>query len=122
MSRLFYVLSGQHKYSAAVELADRMVLERVEVPAYLTKFRCHIIKADTPLELRQKIAGREQARQDTVKRQSLSDTIQWFLKEVEMFTQRAVQNNEPVIISKRELLKLTYQKTGKSFNADGTPV
>jgi hypothetical protein len=122
VNKLYYVLSGQHRFAAAMELKERMEKERVEVPEYCHKFRCNIIKPDTPLEVRQQIAGREQARQETVKRQSLSDTISWFLREVESAKAKAAQEGTQVSVSKKELLRTTYIKTGKNTSTDGTVV
>lgn len=122
VSRFYYILSGQHRYSAAIELMEGLTRDRLEVPQYLKSFRCHIVKQDTPLEVRQQIAGREQARQETVRKQTLSDTIQWFLKEVDIVKQRALKDHVPVVISKRDLLKITYMKTGKTITNDGTTV
>jgi hypothetical protein len=101
---------------------ESLTRDRLEVPQYLRSFRCHVVKQDTPLDIRQRIAGREQARQETVRKQTLSDTIQWFLKEVETVKQRAARDQVPVVISKRDLLKTTYMKTGKTITNDGTIV
>lgn len=96
--------------------------ERAEVPSWCKNFRCNVIKGGTSLEDRQKIAGREQARQEGVQRQQLHDTVVWFLKEVEMAKERMVKAGEPVVINKFQLLRTTYTKTGKSIAADGSMV
>lgn len=57
-----------------------------------------------------------------VRKQTLSDTMQWLLKEVESFKRRAEREGGSTVLSKKELLKVTYSKTGKTLNTDGTPV
>ncbi len=115
MSQLYYILSGQHRFAAACELKEKMEKERLPIPDFVTKF--NIIKPDTPLSIRQKIAGREHVRQETMRNQSLSDTVAWFLKEVEK-----VKSSDHPMIVKKDLLKETYIKTGKNPATDGTPV
>lgn len=99
-----------------------MEKERIDVPTWCRKFRAHIIRPGTSLADRQRIAGREQARQQGVQSQTLSDTVTWLLKEADMHKARCEAAGEPVKYNKKELLKATYAKTGKIFSSDGTPV
>ena len=122
VSLKYYVLSGQHKFSASQDMAESFLKERQPVPKWCKKFRCNVIKEGTSLEDRQKIAGREQARQEGVQRQMLHDTVVWFLKEVDMAREKMIQAHEPVVYNKLSLLKTTYLKTGKSIAADGSMV
>lgn len=99
-----------------------MEQERIPVPKWCQKFRCQVIKAGTSLQDRQLIAGREQARQEGVQRQKLSDTVRWFRNEARMAQERMEKAGVPVVLNKGELLRSTYIKTGKNIASDGTMV
>ena len=86
-----------------------------QLPRHLQSFRCKRIKPGTRLEVRQMIAGREQARAGTVLIRPLSSKLAWYLKE-----RREMDPDKPQATS--ELLHRVYMKCGCTRATDGAMV
>ena len=110
-----YILDGQHKYSAASVLREDLQRRDLPVPRWMTFFRCRRVNPSVPLDKRQLIAGREQARTSTVMQQSLSQKLAWFLKE-------AKEADPTTMPSKAGLLQKVYLKCGCTKASDGSVV
>ena len=118
----YFVIDGQHKFQASQNIRRKLESENRPVPMWAKQFRCRVLKAGLELEVLQRVAGREQARSQTVASMTFSQTMDWFLREVEKVRSAAERAGEPVVINRSELLRLTYDKTGKTTKYDGSVV
>ena len=118
----YFVIDGQHKYQASQNIRRKLESENRPVPQWARRFRCRVLKAGLELEVLQKVAGREQARSQTVASMTFSQTMDWFLREVEKVRSAAERAGEPVVINRSDILRLTYDKTGKTTKYDGSVV
>ena len=108
---------------AAMEVRHQLEEKMLTIPECYTTFRCAVIKEDVTLEMRQKIAGREQARAEYVKSTTLSERVAFYLARFQEATKGAVQRTEDVDVLRRpSLLKDTYMCTGCTIPHDGTMV
>ena len=108
-----YVIDGQHKFAACAIIREQLQRTDRQLPKYLQVFRCKRIKPDTPLSIRQTIAGREQARAGTVLLEPLSAKVAWFLKE---------RASAEAGVATSELLRRVYMKCGCTRSTDGSMV
>ena len=92
------------------------------MPQWCRRFRCRILKAGLELDVVQKVAGREQAKSETVAGMTFSQSMDWLLREVEKVRAAAERAGEAPALNKSELLRVTYDKTGKNTKYDGTVV
>ena len=113
-TRINYVLDGQHKFAAASAIREKLVQAEMPLPRWVTVFRCRRVKSYTRLDKRQVIAGRQQARSSTVMHQTLSQKLQWFLREVETTDEK--------VDSRASLLQKVYLKCGCTRATDGSLV
>jgi hypothetical protein len=90
------------------------------VPTWALKFRCKVIRDDVPKDVLQRIAGREQAKAVTVTGMSFTDTVVYFKSLVDGVVQAAQAAGTEVVINRTDLLKKTYENTGKTTKFDGT--
>lgn len=93
-----------------------------EVPTWCKVFRCRVVKSGLDLSTLQKIAGKEQAKAQTVTAMAFSQTLGWFLKELETVRADCSRRGVEPVINKNTLLLDTYNKTGKTLKYDGKPV
>ena len=84
--------------------------------------RCRILKAGLDLEVLQRIAGREQAKSETVSSMTFSQTMEWYLHETEQVKRAAENAGEVPVINCASLLGTVYLKTGKTNKHDGSVV
>ena len=111
------MLDGQHKFSAAMRVRRKLETNNRPVPGWCRRFRCKIIKRDLPLDMLQKIAGKEQAKAMTVAAMTFTQTMQLYKKEVE-----AAKRGEQPVVNRTEVLCTVYAKTGKTPKFDGPVV
>ena len=121
-SGLFFVLDGQHKFAAAMQVRRKLETANRPLPGWTRRFRCRIIKPVTPLETLQKVARREQAKAMTVAAMTFAQTMQWYLRELEAVQAEAARRGEAVVVNRSQLLRSTYDKTGKTLKYDGQVV
>ena len=88
------------------------------LPPWCQTFRCRVIKPDTPRDLRQMIAGAEQARSSNVMHATLSSTLELLMMEIA--EERKQGRSAEVSLSK--CLDSVYTKTGRTPSRDGTQV
>ena len=112
---LNYVIDGQHMLSAAGVIREELQRGDRPLPRWVQVFRCKRIRPETRLEVRQTIAGREQARTGTVLVQPLSAKLGWFLRE------RAGMDPDKSLATS-ELLRRVYMKCGCTKAHDGSMV
>ena len=109
--RTYYVISGQHRFEAARHFRERENHKGRSPPEWAVKFTCDVLKEGLTLTEVQRIAGRLQAQQGTVRAMTASETMAFYLKQ-----QRKRPGEAP-----SKLLIDTFKCTGKSIQ-DGTPV
>ena len=108
-----YVIDGQHKFAACAVMREQLQRTDRQLPRYLQVFRCKRIRPDTPLGIRQTIAGREQARAGIVLLEPLSAKVAWFLRE---------RASAEAGVATSELLRRVYMKCGCTRTTDGSMV
>ena len=116
------MLDGQHKFTAALCIKHRLETANRSVPGWCKKFRCRIIRQDLDLNTLQKIAGKEQAKSLTVAAMSFTQTLEWYKKEMDAIVSEAKRRGEQPVLNRAELLRTTYDKTGKTPKFDGSVV
>ena len=99
-------------------MKEKCELKRQDVPKFAKEFRCLLLRHDTDLDVRQQIAGADQARQANVMSNSLAVKANWFLRE---WMQR-VASNPDMTPDKTSVLNVTYTKMGCTSSKDGAPV
>ena len=122
MELKYYILDGQHQFEACKAIRDRAERKREAVPTWATKFNCRIVKTDTSLEDRQKIAGRQQARAGNVKMTTMSDNLTLFYKFVQKEKEVAAAQGRSPRFNPTQYLSETWIKSGKSAVRDGDVV
>lgn len=134
VSGKYYVLSGQHRFSAAKKLADKYLDASKVPPTWCTSFRCSVVKPSATLAERQLIAGKTQTKQTTVLDTPLADRVGWYLHELAeakksvretLLQAEGVEPSPEAVmakVNKASLLKFTYLKTGCKPAVDGTSV
>jgi hypothetical protein len=70
------VIGGQHACAALQNRAKWFAQENIEVPFWADKVRAVVLRADTPLNIRQQIAGIHNRQQATVKAICFADFAQ----------------------------------------------
>ena len=118
----YFVLDGQHKFSAAMRIRRKLETNNRPVPAWCRRFRCKVIKSDLPLDMLQKIAGKEQAKAMTVAAMTFTQTMQLYKKEVDAVQAEAAKTGEEPVVSRKDILHKVYDKTGKTPKFDGPVV
>lgn len=117
----FYILAGQHQYSAASRIREECTLKGAPAPEWATHFKCKIIRNNVDLETRRKIAGAEQSRQSSVRSQRLSQVADLFRQEMARDAEQAAKEGRNKK-SKSELLRTVYTVSGRSPSTDGSMV
>ena len=121
-SKKWIILDGQHKYSAAKIIRERALEAGVEPPSWTSKFRAKKLFMRTTKEVREKIAGREQARTKTVKQQAVSDFCTAIQRELQRMKEDFAGTGAVMAYSKGKVLRDVYMKCGCSPKVDGTVV
>ena len=121
-SKKWIILDGQHKYSAVKLLRERALEAGVEPPSWTSRFRCKKLYMRTTKEVREKIAGREQARTKTVKQQSVSDFCTAIQRELQRMKDDLSGVGTVMTYSKGKVLRDVYMKCGCNPKMDGTVV
>lgn len=116
------MIDGQHKFSASQRIRRKLEQQNRPVPKWCRSFRCRVLKPGLELDIVQKIAGREQAKSETVASMPFSATMAWFMREMQQVKGAAERAGEAPVINKSQLLRTTYEKTGKTLKFDGTEV
>ena len=134
VSGKYYILSGQHRYSAARTIHNNYLDKSQQPPSWTSTFRCTVVKASASLSERQLVAGKTQSKQTTVLDTPLADRVGWYLNELAEAkksvreTLAQAEGTEPsseavmAKVNKSSLIKMTYLKTGCKAAVDGTPV
>ena len=108
----FYVVGGQHRFEACRRFREKQLELRRSVPEWAVKFKCKVLKAGLSKDTVEIISGRLQAQSSTLMNMSVATTLRFF-------------HNKYLecegSLSMSDLLKLTYDKTGKRVT-EGTPV
>ena len=65
-SSRYYVLGGQHALAAVLAMRKRLQEQSLPVPEHLSLVLARVLKVDTPLDIRQRVAGDHQAAQSAV--------------------------------------------------------
>ena len=81
----YWIIGGQHCYTACAEWRKEETLHQREVPQWCKQFRCRLIKPDTELAVLKKIAGRLQARDKTVTSMTFAQTFDYFWEKAEVW-------------------------------------
>ena len=116
------MLDGQHKFAAAQAIRRSLEKANRPVPSWCLKFRCRVIRPDLDLGTLQKIAGKEQAKSLSVAAMTFTQTMNWYRKERETIMQEANRRGEQPVTNRSEILRVTYDKTGKNPKFDGPVV
>ena len=119
---MYYIIDGQHKYSAAQKVKAAAEEARKEAPAWTNSFRCSIVKPDATLDVRQKVAGWMQAKAQNVKRQAISQSMNMFLSLYKKCLAEAKAVDKPAKPNVSEMLKEVYVKSGRGTVKDGDVV
>lgn len=108
----------------AAQRIGKLATDKAQTPPEWTRtFRCRVIKPDTDVTIRQIIAGKTQALQESVHGMAFSDRLRWVLREVDALTQAAADAGEDrTPVNRASVLRLTYTKTGCTQAADGSMV
>ena len=132
VSGKYFVLSGQHRVEAARRVVTDAERHARQVPSWATSFRCRVVKAGTPKEHRELVAGRSQARDSNVLDMTMSERISWLVRELEAdrarhdeAQRRRQEDGQPVedyLPNKQHALRETYQKTGCKERTEGSVV
>ena len=109
--KTYYIISGQHRFEASRQFRERENNKGRAPPQWAVKFNCDVLKEGLSLTELQRIAGRLQAQQGTVRAMTVAETMAFFLK---------IQKRRPNDTTSK-LLVDTFKCTGKSIQ-DGTPV
>jgi hypothetical protein len=75
----YIIISGQHGAKALMELREEALKNNQPLPEYLRHFRGDVLLHDTPLEVRELLAGDEQFRQSVLEPLKLSDWVHHFV-------------------------------------------
>ncbi len=119
----YFIISGQHRFVAAQRLAKKAADKALAPPGWTQRFRCHVIKADTTVEVREVIAGKTQAQQESVHGMAFSDRVRWLQREIATAVQAAEERGDAnPTVNRPAVLRLTYTKTGCTTAADGSMV
>ena len=121
-SKKYIILDGQHKYSAARIIRERALEQGLEPPVWTGRFRCKKLFMRTTKDVRERIAGREQARTKTVKQQAVSDMCVAIERELRQLKNEAARLEQPVVLVKSQVLRDVYMKCGCTPKMDGTMV
>jgi hypothetical protein len=100
----------------------RRALAAQAPPTWTQKFRAKLIKQDASVTVRQIIAGKTQAAQDSSHVPSLSDRLRWLRFELETLMEDAASRGEEATVNKSSLLRETYIKTACRPEKDGSMV
>ena len=114
----FWIISGQHSYTASQNIRKQKEEKRQPLPRYTTTFRCTIVRPDTPFNILERISGRSQAQSSNIRSMSFSETIRYLWEKVKIW--RLQNPNKEV--NRMELLRDTYANTGKNISRDNTVV
>ena len=122
MEQVFYILDGQHKFKAA--MTSRLQLEkgRDPVPLWCRVFRCQVLKPGLSVDVRQRLAGRQQARASNIKTQSISESMTILLNAAKAEVEEAKRGNRAVRHNLTSYLADAYTKSGRSTVKDGDVV
>ena len=119
---VYYILDGQHKFSAAMKYREVTEKDRKPIPDWCTNFRCLMVDPRLPLDKLQTIAGRQQAKQAVVQGLTFSQTVDWYFRELQAVETKAKEMGSELNVNHAEILKKVYEKTGKNPKMDGTMV
>ena len=98
-------------------IKQELEARHLEVPDWCLKFRCDILKPETPLEVRQLVAGRKQAKQQAAIQLTLLETMQIFSKQVAKYREQRPDSDS---IPMKEILHNTYMVSGQSVSQSGS--
>ena len=115
----YYIVSGQHTYVASQQLRHKYQTDNRPIPSWMKTFRVQILKDGLSTATIVKVAGKLQGAALSVKALSLSQTMDKFLQKVHA-AQAAGQPEGAAY--RTELLRKTYDDSGKSSVVDGTRV
>jgi hypothetical protein len=114
----FWVVAGQHSYTAAVRLREECIRESKPVPKWTCTFRCTVLRPGIDPKKVEVVSGRVQAANANVMAMSFSDTVSFFFSLLQRHN-KDFPGKEP---NRTALLLETYTKTGKVTSIDGEPV
>ena len=117
-----FVLHGQHEFTASQAIKHRLETAGSMVPGWCKQFRCKIVREDVDLATLQRIALEDQAMTANVVTVSFTRTMRLYKKEMDAIVNEYKRRGEHPVLNRRELLRTTYNKTGKNANADGPVV
>ena len=119
----YYIISGQHQYTASQRIRKSRESEGKSTLPWTTTFRCNVLQQGIPLTVLQQCAGQLQARGQTIRATTLTETMQIYLKELKDAREANVaQGKKPESVPKTKLLMSAYMKSGKVLKDDGTIV
>ena len=107
----YFVVAGQHAYSAAQAIRTQLQAGNKQEQRWTTHFRCSVLRDGLDLNTIRKVAGKIQAASQSVRALSFADTMEMVLKLEPQFHQ-----------SRMELMRAVYDDSGKSVITDGTKV
>ena len=109
---MYFIISGQHRFEAAKRFRREREEDHKPIPLWCRRFTCDILKPDVTVDFRERIAGRLQSSSLTTLGWSFTETMEYLVQLASKFP----EDRRP---PRTDLLRVTYEKTGKNEMHDG---